>query len=151
MVEHPSPPHASQARSFYARVVSGSSALVGHWLLLGQADPDRLAMILADTARIAKLGEPETTPDGAILSAWSGDTAPPRWAARTALFLLIQMPARPAPRSEDEACAWAYCWLRNRTFDSLPAARAALPEHLREPLHHPLEDAWHDYRGLRLV
>lgn len=150
MVERSSPSR-SASRSFYARVVAGSSALVGHWLLLGQADPDRLALILADTARIAKLGEPETTPDGATLTAWSGDTAPPRWAARTALFLLIQMPAKPTPRTADEACAWAYCWLRNRDFDSLPTARAALPAHLRETLEQPMEDAWQDFRGLRLI
>ncbi|WFF40583.1 hypothetical protein EVC62_03215 [Salinicola endophyticus] len=141
----------SAARPFYTRVIAGSSALVGHWLLLGQADPDRLAMILADTARLAKLGDPDGTPDGATLTAWSGDAAPPRWAARTALFLLVQMPARPTPRDTDEACAWAYCWLRNRDFPSLEAARDALPAHLQAPLHEVLEDAWQDHHGQRLI
>lgn len=151
MQERFSKPLSSTERSFYARVMAGSSKLVGHWLLLGQADPDRLAMILADTARIAKLGEPESTPDGQTLTTWSGDAVPPRWAARTALFLLVQMPARPKPRDENEACAWAYCWLRNREFESLEAARAALPEHLCEVLATPLEDAWQDFRGQRLI
>ncbi|WP_110669061.1 hypothetical protein [Salinicola halophilus] len=145
-------PHsASQARPFYARAVAGGSRLIGHWLHLGQASPDRLAMILADTARIAKLGDPEQTPDGDTLKAWSDDVAPPRWAARTALFLLVQLPARPLPVDDDEACAWAYCWLQNRPFESLDDARAALPEHLREPLAPALTAAWEDHTSRRLI
>ncbi|WP_110685527.1 hypothetical protein [Salinicola aestuarinus] len=145
------PYSASQERPFYARVVAGGSRLIGHWLHLGQASPDRLAMILADTARIAKLGEPEQTPDGDTLIAWSEETAPPRWAARTALFLLVQLPARPQPADDDEACAWAYCWLLNRSFESLEAAGAALPEHLQAPLAPALKAAWQDHTGRRLI
>lgn len=140
-----------QERSFYTRVVAGGSRLIGHWLQLGQASPDRLAMILADTARIAKLGEPEVTPDGATLTAWSDDSAPPRWAARTALFLLVQMPARPVPGGEDEACAWAYCWLQNRTFASLEEAHDALPAHLHGILDDALDAAWQDQNNRRLI
>lgn len=151
MCERPDLADNASPRPFYARVLAGNSKLVGHWLLLGQADPDRLAMILADTARIAKLGEPESTPDGAMLHHWSEDATPPRWAARTALFLLVQMPARPLPRDDDEACAWAYCWLHNREFDVFETAQDALPGHLRERLAAPLIEAWRDYRGLRLV
>ncbi|PAU75875.1 hypothetical protein [Halomonas salipaludis] len=136
---------------FYAKAMRGASKLVGHWLLLGQADPDRLAMILADTARVAKLGEPEETPDGATLGAWSGDATPPLWAARAATFLLLQMPAKPLPRDEFEACAWAYCWLRLRHFESLADAQAALPAHLAEPLAEALPAAWHDHQRLRLI
>ena len=62
---------------FYAKAMRGASHLVGHWLLLGQASPQRLAMILADTARVAKLGEPEETPNGDALEAW-GRGAQPR-------------------------------------------------------------------------
>jgi len=144
-------PDNTSPRTFYARVLAGNSKLVGHWLMLGQADPDRLAMILADTARIAKLGEPQTTPNGATLTHWSGDATPPRWAAKTSLFLLVQMPGKPLPRDDDEACAWAYCWLHNREFDTFETARDSLPAHLREPLSLPLAEAWQDYRGLRLV
>ncbi|WP_251976943.1 hypothetical protein [Salinicola avicenniae] len=156
MVERSSSSHSAlrddaRERPFYARVVSGSPNLVGHWLLLGQADPDRLAMILADTARIAKLGEPDATPDGATLTAWSAGGTPPLWAARTALFLLVQMPARPVPRNTDEACAWAYCWLRNRDFSDLESALRALPDHLQERLEAPLAAAWQDFRGQRLI
>ncbi|MBZ9558235.1 MULTISPECIES: hypothetical protein [Modicisalibacter] len=136
---------------FYAKAMRGASRLVGHWLMIGQAAPDRLAMILADTARLAKLGEPEDTPDGATLTAWSGDAQPPLWAARTALFLLVQMPSRPTPRDELEGCAWAYCWLRNRAFDSYGEAWEALPAHLREPLQAPLAQAWADRESQRLV
>ena len=75
----------------------------------------------------------------------------PLWAPRTAVFLLNQMPARSTPQSDEEACAWAYCWLRNRSFDSLDAARAALPAHLAEPLDEALAAAWSDQQGLRLV
>lgn len=137
--------------SFYAKAMRGTSRLVGHWLLLGQADPDRLAMILADTARVAKLGEPEETPSGKILGEWSGDAMPPLWAARSATFLLMQMPARPLPRDEFEACAWAYCWLRNRRFATRDEATAALPAHLHEPLATPLDHAWHDHQDQRLI
>ncbi|MGM8931903.1 hypothetical protein [Salinicola halophyticus] len=151
MCERPDLADNASPRPFYARVLAGNSKLVGHWLLLGQADPDRLAMILADTARIAKLGEPESTPDGATLTHWSGDATPPRWAARTSLFLLVQMPGKPRPRDDDEACAWAYCWLHNRQFEAFETARDSLPAHLRECLAAPLVEAWQDYRGQRLV
>lgn len=137
--------------TFYAKAMRGASRLVGHWLLIGEASPDRLAMILADTARLAKLGEPADTPDGATLTAWSGDAQPPLWAARTALFLLVQMPRHPLPRDETEACAWAYCWLRNRDFDSPRSALAALPGHLQETLREPLEQAFVDQHSRRLV
>lgn len=136
---------------FYAKAMRGASRLVGHWLLLGQATPDRLAVILADTARLAKLGEPEDTPNGAMLGEWSGDAQPPLWAARTALFLLVQMPARPIPRDDLEAAAWAYCWLRNRSFDDFTQAHQALPEHLHETLQAALEQAWADRQSQRLI
>ncbi|MGQ4878324.1 hypothetical protein ACOJCM_07090 [Billgrantia sp. LNSP4103-1] len=139
---------------FYAKVRRGVPALIGQWRCLGQGDPDRLALILAETARVAHLGEPEATPDGATLEAWSesetGDDVP-LWAARTATFLLIQMPSRPVPRSDEEACAWAYCWLRNRDFESVDEARAALPVHLQEKLIHAVGAAWADRQGLRLI
>lgn len=139
---------------FYAKVRRGIPALIDQWRQLGQGDPDRLALILAETARVARLGEPEATPDGAMLEAWrqpeAGDRIP-LWAARTAAFLLIQMPARPLPKSDDEACAWAYCWLRNREFASADEARAALPTHLQEALTHAVGAAWADRQGLRLI
>ncbi len=138
---------------FYTKVRAGLAALLRQWRSLGQADADQLALILAETARVAKLGAPETTPSGDELTQWSGDTQGnmPLWAPRTAVFLLNQMPARPAPQSEKEACAWAYCWLKNRAFDSREAAQAALPEHLQAPLKDALEAAWRDQQGLRLV
>lgn len=139
---------------FYAKVRRGMPALIDQWRQLGQGEPDRLALILAETARVAKLGEPEATPDGTRLAEWSrsgsGDDIP-LWAARTAAFLLFQMPARPVPKSEDEACAWAYCWLRNREFTSVDQARAALPAHLQERLTHAVGAAWADRQGLRLI
>ncbi len=139
---------------FYAKVRRGMPALIDQWRRLGQADAGRLALILAETARVAKLGEPETTPSGAQLDDWSqpdaGDEVP-LWAARTATFLLVQMPARPLPQSDDEACAWAYCWLRNRDFDSVESARDALPVHLQERLTHAVGAAWADRQGLRLI
>lgn len=139
---------------FFAKVCRGMPALIGQWLALGRGDPDRLALILAETARVAGLGEPGETPDGATLALWADrqdEDLPPHWAVRTALFLLIQMPARPTPGDEDEACAWAYCWLRNREFTSRDQALDALPEHLRESLAPALTAAWTDRQGLRLV
>lgn len=139
---------------FYAKVRRGIPALLGQWLALGEGDPDRLALILAETARVAKLGQPASTPDGATLTAWATPEAGeevPLWAARTATFLLTQMPARPQPSSDNEACAWAYCWLRNRSFADHESAEAALPAHLRGPLAAPLKAAWMDRQGLRLI
>ena len=138
---------------FYTKMRAGLSALLRQWRSLGKADADQLALILAETARVAKLGTPEATPSGATLEQWSQDQQGemPLWAPRTAVFLLNQMPARPTPQSDEEACAWAYCWLRNRSFDSLEAARAALPGPLVEPLTEALDAAWRDQQGLRLV
>ncbi|MDX5433257.1 MAG: hypothetical protein LPK20_06780 [Halomonas sp.] len=139
---------------FYAKVRRGMPALIGQWLELGQGDPDRLALILAETARVARVGEPDATPDGATLAEWSQDEAGdriPLWAARTATFLLVQMPARPVPKDDDEACAWAYCWLRNREFANVDEARAALPAHLQDMLTHAVGAAWADRQGLLLV
>ncbi|WP_183326016.1 hypothetical protein [Halomonas cerina] len=141
-------------RGFYAKVRRGLPALIRQWLTLGQADTDRLALLLAETARVAKLGTPEATPSGATLIAWGDPRCQeeiPLWAGRTATFLLVQMPARPMPASDDEACAWAYCWLRNRDFADVQAAEQALPKHLRAPLAGPLRAAWADRQGLRLV
>lgn len=136
---------------FYAKAMRGTSRLVEHWLLIGQSSTERLAMILADTARVAKLGEPKDTPSGDTVEAWSGDVQPPLWAARAASFLLMQMPTKPAPRDETEACAWAYCWLRNRDFERFEDAQAALPEHLHEALAQALPDAWADRTSQRLI
>lgn len=138
---------------FYTKTRAGLSALLRQWRSLGQADADQLALILAETARVAKLGTPDATPSGATLEQWSQDEHGdiPLWAPRTAVFLLNQMPARPTPQSEAEACAWAYCWLRNRSFDSLRAAQDALPAHLKAPLEEALEAAWRDQQGLRLA
>ncbi|MBZ5486967.1 hypothetical protein HW452_05450 [Halomonas aquamarina] len=138
---------------FYTQVRAGLPALLRQWQALGRGNTDQLALILAETARVAKLGQPDVTPDGATLAHWSrvenGEL--PLWAPRTAVFLLNQMPAKPTPQSSAEACAWAYCWLRNRDFASLQAAHDALPAHLKEPLANALEAAWRDQQGLRLV
>ncbi|GHE22422.1 hypothetical protein [Halomonas urumqiensis] len=140
--------------SFYAKVRRGMPALIDQWRQLGQGDPERLALLLAETARVAKLGMPEATPDAATLAAWcepeAGDDIP-LWAARTATFLLVQMPARPVPQSDDEACAWAYSWLRNRDFSDFETAEKALPKHLQPALAAALKAAWTDRQGLRLV
>lgn len=139
---------------FYAKVRRGLPATLARWLALGRGDADQLALILAETARVAGLGQPESTPDGATLTRWSqGSDDVPLWAARTAVFLLIQMPAHPQPLSDDEACSWAYCWLRNRHHASLDKAQQALPVHLRESsiLLAAMSDAWQDHQGLRLV
>ncbi len=139
--------------SFYAKVRRGLSALVAQWLTLGQGDAEHLALLLAETARVTRIGHPEHTPDGETLAKWSHPDGeePPLWAARTATFLLVQMPARPLPAGDDEASAWAYCWLRNRNFVDLADAEQALPDHLRVPLAVALRAAWRDLKGLRLI
>lgn len=79
---------------FYTKMRAGLSALLRQWRSLGQADADQLALILAETARVAKLGTPDATPSGATLEQWSQDQQGemPLWAPRTAVFLLNQMP-----------------------------------------------------------
>ncbi|WP_027967597.1 hypothetical protein [Halomonas halocynthiae] len=139
---------------FYAKVRRGLPAILSRWLEQGRGDADQLALILAETARVAGLGHPEFTPDGATLTRWSqGSEDVPLWAAKTAVFLLIQMPARPQPDNNDEACGWAYCWLRNRHHANLHEALQALPEHLRQQptLRAAMADAWQDHQGLRLI
>jgi len=139
---------------FYAKVRQGMPALIGQWLTHGRGDPERLALILAETARVAGLGDPGATPDGDTLIHWAtsdAEPAAPHWAVRTALFLLVQMPARPIPGDDHEACAWAYCWLRNREFENRDAAINALPEHLRQAMAAAVTAAWADRQGLRLV
>lgn len=138
---------------FYTKVRTGIPALLRQWQALGRGDGDRLALILAETARVAKLGAPATTPSGETLAQWchASEEEIPLWAPRTAVFLLNQMPARPTPQDDAEACAWAYCWLRNRSFETRQQALDALPEHLRDPLAEALEAAWRDQQGLRLV
>lgn len=140
--------------AFYAKVRRGLPATLARWLALGRGDADQLALILAETARVAGLGRPESTPDGTMLMRWSqADDEIPLWAARTAVFLLVQMPAQPQPLGDDEASSWSYCWLRNRHHQSLEAALQALPEHLRElpVLRAAMHEAWQDHQGLRLV
>ncbi len=146
-------PHTMPHHGFYAKVCQGMPALIHQWLTHGRGDADRLALILAETARVAGLGDPGETPDGNTLGLWARGNGeePPHWAVRTALFLLVQMPAKPLPDSDAEACAWAYCWLRNRDFHDRDTALAALPEHLREVMAPAITAAWNDRQGLRLV
>ncbi|WP_106479113.1 hypothetical protein [Phytohalomonas tamaricis] len=136
---------------FYSKAMAGMPALVGQWLMLGEATPDQLAVILADTARVTQLGQPEADPNGETLTAWSRGHQPPQWASKAALFLLAQMPQHPSPRSQEETAAWAYTWLRLRDFSDIESARDALPFHLREPLDEALSEAWMDMRAQRLI
>ena len=56
---------------FYAKVRRGMPRLVAQWRDLGRDSPERLALLLAETARVARIGLPEATPDAATLAAWS--------------------------------------------------------------------------------
>ncbi|OHV10856.1 hypothetical protein [Kushneria phosphatilytica] len=136
---------------FYATAMRGLSEVIDHWLTLGDASVARLGIILADTARVAKLGTPESDPGMSTLEQWRRETPPPLWAARAAIFLLTQMPARPRPRTSAECAAWGYVWIRLRHHESPDEAAAALPEHLRIPLTPTIEQAWQDRNDLRLL
>lgn len=140
-----------QDPGFYRLAMQGLSHLVGHWLLIGDADADRLAVILADTARLTKLGQPTDNPSGHQLTAWAQGEQPPMWVARASLFLLVQMPRRPAPQTPEEAAAWAYVWLRLRDHDSRDAALEALPAHVQESLKDTMDRAWLDLHSQRLI
>ena len=137
--------------TFYPQAQRGLPGLLRAWLTHGRGDSERLAVLLADTARIASLGQPASNPDGETLEQWAAEGGAPLWAPKAALFLLMQMPARPVPQGPDDACAWAYCWLRMREHDSPTAALMALPEHLRQPLAWPIEAAWQDLTHQRLI
>lgn len=135
---------------FYAKVQAGLPGLVHRLIEHADAPPERLSMILGDTARLTGLGDPADNPEASTLIHWS-QQRPPLWVARTALFLLIQMPARPTPDGDDEQAAWAYVWLRMREHESCEAAINALPPYLRFILKKPLETAWADLKGQRLL
>lgn len=137
--------------TFYQQAQRGLPSLLLAWLTHGRGDSERLAVLLADTARVASLGQPSTNPKGAMLESWANEGGAPLWAPKAALFLLMQMPAHPLPNDSDAACAWAYCWIRMREHASPDAALIALPEHLRQPLAWPIEAAWQDLTHQRLV
>ncbi|MCM2973169.1 hypothetical protein [Larsenimonas suaedae] len=141
----------AQTPQFYHSAMQGLSHLVGHWLRIGDASADRLAIILADTARLTKLGQPEDNPTGEQLKAWSQGETPPLWAAKAALFLITQMPQRPVPTTDVECAAWAYTWLRIRSYQSVAAAMNPLPAHLHPLLEAALDTAWGDLHSQRLI
>ncbi|MFC0268915.1 hypothetical protein [Kushneria aurantia] len=140
---------------FYASAMAGLPSLIARWLEIGDASPDRLGIILADTARIAKLGEPATDPDGATLARWATAAVeadrPPLWAVKATLFLLSQMPARPCPQDDAQRDGWAWAWLRLRRWESYEQARDALPSWLLEALGEHLQRAWRDRQRQRLL
>lgn len=136
--------------SFYAKAMAGLPLLVARLVNNADAPVERLAIILGDTARIADLGAPAENPEPSHVALWQ-QQKPPLWIAKTALFLLVQMPSRPLPDSDEERAAWAYTWLRIRSYASLEAALTALPEAARFPLRPYLEDAWSDIQGQRLL
>lgn len=140
---------------FYASAMAGLPSLIARWLDIGEASADRLGIILADTARIAKLGEPLKDPSGATLKRWAEATQPedrpPTWAARAALFLLSQMPARPHPEGPAQCDGWAWTWVRLRPWENLEKARSALPGWLESTLGERLETAWRDLDSQRLL
>ncbi|MGJ8516058.1 hypothetical protein [Carnimonas bestiolae] len=136
--------------SFYAKAMAGLPQLVARLIDNADAPIERLAIILGDTARIAGLGGPADNPTPLEVDQWR-QHKPPLWMAKTALFLLVQMPGHPLPDSDEERAAWAYTWLRIRSHASLDTALAALPEPARFPLRPYLEDAWSDIQRQRLL
>lgn len=141
--------------NFYASAMTGLPSLIARWLDTGDASADRLGIILADTARIAKLGEPLEDPSGATLKRWAEARQPadrpPTWAVRAALFLLSQMPARPRPEGAAQCDGWAWTWVRLRAWEGVEQARDALPDWLYEALGERLETAWRDLGRQRLL
>lgn len=140
---------------FYTSAMAGLPSLIARWLEIGEASPERLGIILADTARVAKLGEPAEDPDGDTLQRWAmparPDDRPPTWATRAALFLLSQMPAHPLPHTEQERDGWAWAWIRLRAWENPDQARAALPAWLEPCLGERLTRAWQDRHSQRLL
>lgn len=138
------------SRPFYSEAVSGWPLVVRRMVGLADASPQQLVMILGDTARLANLGAPEANPTAEALQQYTRIT-PPLWLAKTALFLMLQMPQKPQPESPEEHAAWAYLWLRIKTFDSEAAAVMALPLHLKKALAPWVSLAWEDVKQQRLL
>ncbi|GHC28192.1 hypothetical protein GCM10010082_21880 [Kushneria pakistanensis] len=140
---------------FYTSAMAGLPSLIERWLEIGETTPAKLGIILADTARIARLGDPAHDPDGDTLKRWAAPASradhPPTWATRSALFLLSQMPAHPLPRTPSQCDGWAWAWVRLRPWESLEQAREALPAWLAPALEERLPHAWQDYSAQRLV
>ncbi|MFC0336622.1 hypothetical protein SAMN05421848_0789 [Kushneria avicenniae] len=140
---------------FYTSAMAGLPSLIERWLEIGDTTPDKLGIILADTARVARLGDPEGDPDGDTLHRWASPGSrtdqPPAWAARSALFLLSQMPAHPMPQTPSQCDGWAWTWIRLRHWESLEKAQDALPQWLAPALRTRLARAWQDHTAQRLL
>lgn len=146
-------PEAPTFAKFYPLARQGFAPLIQRWRTNVSATDERSLMMLADTARIAELGQPPVAlPDTILLAQWGSgerDDAP-LWLLKALIFLIVQMPSRPEPESIAEQAAWGYLWLRLRRWTSLEEALHALPEHLQTALNDILPIGWEDMQAQRL-
>ena len=146
-------PEAPTFAKFYPLARQGFSPLLQRWRAHADATDERSMLLLADTARIADLGQPpDALPDTALLAQWANAERRdvPLWLLKAVLFLIVQMPARPVPSSPAEQAAWSYLWLRLRPWNSCDEAQQALPAHLHGALDETLMLGWQDMQAQRL-
>lgn len=146
-------PEAPTFAKFYPLARQGFAPLIQRWRTYASATDERSLMLLADTARIAELGQPPVTlPDAALFAQWSSGERndPPLWLLKALVFLIVQMPAHPMPESATEQAAWGYLWLRLRPWSSYEEAQRALPLHLHATLNEALPIGWQDMQAQRL-
>ena len=146
-------PEAPTFAKFYPLARQGFAPLIQRWRTHVTATDERSLMMLADTARIADLGQPPVElPVPETLVQWASGKRddPPLWLLKALLFLIVQMPSRPVPDSAAEQAAWAYLWLRLRPWSSVDDACRALPEHLQGVLSDALPIGWQDMQAQRL-
>lgn len=138
--------------AFYAKARQGFPCLIRRWQRTADTTDERARVVLSDTARLLGFLNESTPPLTAPLSTFSLPQAqPPLWLLKAVVFLLAQMPARPAPESDEEAAAWAYIWLRIRPAASLEEVRTRCPAHLKAALSPWLAAGWDDLRAQRFL
>ena len=146
-------PEAPTFAKLYPLARQGFPLLIQRWRANASTTDERTLMLLADTARIAALGQPpDELPSAKKLIEWATGERndPPLWLLKALLFLIVQMPARPLPVSVAEQAAWSYLWIRLRPWRSYEEACQSLPDYLQSPLADALPLSWQDMQAQRL-
>ena len=117
--------HALNQQQIQAAVTQVSAELLDLWMREAQGEHQALAHILLDTARIRGWTQAQI-----IEETWLTDyKQAPLWAAKSALFLLLQMP-QICLQPQDDSQIWGYAYLMQQIytdFAAVPAKAQAWP------------------------
>ncbi|SEI47832.1 hypothetical protein SAMN05421831_102254 [Allopseudospirillum japonicum] len=102
---------ALNQQQIQAAVTQVSAELLDVWMKKAQGDKQQLARILLDTARIRGWTQAQD-----IDTVWLDDhKQAPLWAAKSALFLLLQMP-KVCLQPENDSQVWGYAYLIKQIY-----------------------------------